>query len=509
MTILSGSVLGTLYRWWTLSAVFGLLRRCWAFVRRAAGESRIFRAMFGPSKLDGLWSASLFARMLRAVINALVAVCRWIAKGVRDSAICSWLAPAVASSRILKLETLFGLFCCVMFIVPHSYWNNLYAVIAAVAFLALYLLLCGFGKRELFYPDALGLGLALFALSCLLSMLFSPDRTDSLRILLFFFAAFLFCWIVAGMCRTPASLRRLLGFFYVSLLIVCIMGIAQRALGLVSVNASYTDASLNRGVPGRIYSSLDNPNNLSGFVQLFLPLAAAYAAGAKRGWQRALLALGLVFPLAALLMTYARAGWLSVMLAAAVFLYCCNKRLIPVLAVLALLCVPFLPASVLTRLSTIGSTRDTSTIHRLDIWTGVTNLLLDKGYWLTGIGLGPNAFKEVYPHYAVGIARTGAYHSQMLYLELFLEMGVLGFVSFMWAMLKYAGRIGRDIARSTDRSIRYVLIAVISTFSALALSSIVEYLWFYQRLIFAFFLFLGIAVAACNMAEGEKRLKNE
>ena len=81
--------------------------------------------------------------------------------------------------------------------------------------------------------------------------------------------------------RTPASLRRLLGFFYVSLLIVCIMGIAQRALGLVSVNASYTDASLNRGVPGRIYSSLDNPNNLSGFIQLFLPLAAAYAAGAS------------------------------------------------------------------------------------------------------------------------------------------------------------------------------------------------------------------------------------
>ena len=505
MTILSGSVLGTLYRWWTLSAVFGLLRRCWAFVRRAAGESRIFRAMFGQTKLDALWSDSLFAHILRAVINALVAVCRWIAKGVRGSAICSWLAPAVRSSGILKFETLFGAFCCVMFIVPHSYWNNLYAVIAAVAFLALYLLLCGFGTRELFYPDALGLGLALFALSCLLSMLFSSDRTDSLRILLFFFAAFIFCWLIAGTCRTPGSLRKLLGFFYVSLLIVCIMGIAQRALGLVSVNASYTDASLNRGVPGRIYSSLDNPNNLSGFIQLFLPLAAAYAAGAKKPWQRVLLALGLVFPLAAMLMTYARAGWISILLAAAVFTYCCNKRLIPLLFALALCCVPFLPASVLTRLATIGSTRDTSTIHRLDIWTGVLALLGDKGYWLTGIGLGPNAFKKVYSVYAVGIATTGAYHSQMLYLELFLEMGVLGFVSFMWAMLKYAGRIGRDIACAGDRRTRYVLIAVISTFFALALSSLVEYLWFYQRLIFAFFLFLGIAVAACNMAEGEEK----
>lgn len=501
--MLSGSVLGTLYRWWTFSALFGLLRRCWAFVCRAAGESRIFHAMFAPSKLDGFWSASLLARILRAILNGVTAVCRWIAAGVRGSAVCSWFAPAVRSSRILKFETLFGLFCCVMFIVPHKYWNNLYAVIAAVAFLALYLLLCGFGTRKLFYPDALGLGLALFALSCLLSMLFSEDRMDSLRILLFFFAAFLFCWLIVGTCRTPASLRRLLAFFYAALLLVSIMGIAQRALGLVSVNASYTDASLNHGVPGRIYSTLDNPNNLSGFIQLFLPLSAAYAAGAKKPWRRVLLALGLVFPLAAMLMTYARAGWISILLAAAVFTYCCNRRLIPLLAVLALLCVPFLPASVLTRLATIGSTRDTSTIHRLDIWTGVLSLLGDKGYWLTGIGLGPKTFQEVYSFYAVGIATTGAYHSQMLYLELVLEMGILGFVSFLWAMLKYAGRIGRDIPRAEDRTVRFVLIAALSTFSALALSSLVEYLWFYQRCIFAFFLFFGIAIAACRISENE------
>ena len=57
-------------------------------------------------------------------------------------------------------------------------------------------------------------------------------------------------------------------------------------------------------------------------------------------------------------------------------------------------------------------------------------------YGLTGIGMGPNTFAELYPAYALTGATKGVYHSQMLYLELILETGALGFFSFMWFWLR-------------------------------------------------------------------------
>ena len=370
----------------------------------------------------------------------------------------------------------------------------------ATALLLLYLLRCAARGEQPVGPDALGLGFTLFVLACVLSMLYTTDFGDSLRILVLFLGAFLLCWLIAVSFDTPQALRRLLGFLYLCLLAVSFMGIMQRALGLVQINRLYTDLSINKGVPARIDATLDNPNNLSAFLQFFLPLGAAFAGGADKSWKRVLLGLGLLIPAVALVMTYSRAGWIAVMLSAAVFVWCCNKRLIPALVILAILALPLLPQSVLTRLSTIFDARDTSRNHRLYIWGGVSDLLRDRGYWLTGIGLGPKTFQNIYPAYAHQFGEGGTYQSQMLYMELDLEMGILGFLSFLWMTLKYMGRAGRGLARS-DRATRLVLIAALAGFVALFVSGTVEYQWFYQRIIYAYFIFFGIAIAAVRTAE--------
>ena len=509
--MLNGSILGALYRCWLSSGILALLQKIWRPIAAAFRGSRILGFLFGPPRLDGYYSNSLYARFFRKLMDVAAAICRAVVAAARGSAVCRGVAPAVRTSKILNYELLFGLFCCVMFVVPHDNWNNLYAVIAAAVFFALHLLRCAAAGRKPAPPDTLGLGFALFVLSCVLSPLFSPTRSDSVRILALFFAGFVFCWLVATGFDEPRSLRRLMGWLYLGMLAVGVYAVMQRVLDIVDVNSMYTDVSINRGVPGRVYASLDNPNNLSGYLQMFLPLGAAYAAGAGKGWQRVLLALGLLIPAAALVMTYSRAGWIAVMLAAAVYIYFRERKLLPALIVLAALAVPLLPASVLTRLSTISNSRETSRNHRLAIWTGVVRLLADKGQWLTGIGLGPDAFQAVYPDYYVANGMVGAYQSQMLYLELILEMGILGFLSFLWMTLKYVGRIGRAIAAGGGgRENRLVLAAGLSSFAALAVSSVVEYLWFYQRLIFGYFIWFGVILAALRIAErGEIRRDQE
>ena len=501
-TLLNESMLGALYRVWTQSAVFALLRRCHARVVSALRQSAILGFVFGESAAERAFADCFAARLLRGITAWLTGLCARIAAGIRGSAICGAVMPLVADSAILNFDFLFGAFLGALFLVPHAYWNNSLFVLGAAAFTGLFRLLGGAGKRRVEDPGILGFWFFLFALSCGLSMLNTAAFSDSLRILTFFLASFAVCWIIAQNFARPDSLRRLLAFLYVSVLIMSVLGIGQRVLNLVSFNASYTDPNINVGVPGRVYATLDNPNNLSGVMQVFLPLCAAFAGGADRTWKRFVLGGALLLPVVALVMTYSRSGWISIALAAGVFVYCCCKRLIPAFAVLAAACVPFLPQSVITRFSTIFNSKDLSRNHRIDIWTGCLQML--KRYWVTGIGLGPDAFQKIYADYAYGTGKVGAYHTQMLYMELLVETGIVGFVAFFRMLLCYAGRFGRAIRRASSSMPRLVLIAGIASMTGLAASFLVEYLWYYPRCMFAFFIFFGVVLAALRCVETEE-----
>lgn len=504
--MLEQSILGKLYIVWLQSWFFSLLQRIYGCFRRAAADSLLLRLIFREGALEQTFHSSRIVSAVCAVFvrfRNLLARCDLLhlSDAWEDSAVIRLLRGSVLR-WLTRFEGLFCAFLFVMFVVPHKHWNNLYAAAAAFLFLLLYLFLAGKGRRRWLSPKLLGLGGFLFLLALLLSLGFTLVPMDSLRILLFFLASFSLCYVIAANFRDPAKLRQLLAVLYAALLVISLYGIAQNVFDLVDVNSSYTDLANNQGVPGRVYSTLSNPINLSEFILLFMPLSAAFAGGAKKTWLQVLLALGLVFPALALLLTYSRGGWLAIVLAAVVFTFCCNKRLIPALILLGILAIPFLPDSVMTRLSTIGSTKDSSTMHRLDIWTGVLAMLRDDARFITGIGLGPETFSRVYPFYSVGTAKTGAYHSQLHYLELVLETGLLGLLSFLYMIFKYLGRASNGI-RSGSRDIRLVLIACVSSIAALAFVGLVEYIWFYQRIMFAFFIFLGILLAAAGCAQDQ------
>ena len=152
-----------------------------------------------------------------------------------------------------------------------------------------------------------------------------------------------------------------------------------------------------------------------------MPLCAAFAGTRKKQLSCVLLLLGLAFPAVALIMTYSRSGWISLMLAAFVYIWLRNKKLIPLFIALALLAIPLLPSTIITRLTSIvtsflGSSGhiDSSAQHRFALWQGVEYMIRDYG--VSGIGLGPTAFASLYPLYAQPLAIDGAAHTQSLYL---------------------------------------------------------------------------------------------
>ena len=493
-------MLGRLYGWWLCSAIFRLLRGIYRPFARAFPNSAVVHFLRRPPKIERWYANSLVCRAIDAVYRFLLRIFGAIINALRPAAGGSFFVRAASGSYFLRFEVLLGCFTFVMFVAPHEMWSNSYAVLGAAGLFGVAFLMSAAGARREVFPREFGLPFLLFVMACLGSLGFTSDRSDSLRVLMFFAAAFLFMYAAVIGISTKEQLRRLMGFIYAAVMFTALYAFYQRVVG-VEVSASFTDLDLNVGVPGRVYSTLDNPHNYAEFLVLFTPLSTAYAMTEKRTFRRLVLSCLIVLPLGALVMTYSRGCWLSIALSVVIFVYYTDKRLIPVGLVACILLIPFLPDSIMTRISTIFNSHDSSANHRLTTWRGIINMIGDYG--ITGIGMGPNTFAELYPDYALTGATRGVYHSQMLYMELILETGALGFISFMWFMLREVKNAAFGLFKARSQEVRMALIACGASFGGIAVAGIFEYIWFYPRVLFAFFILLGVMLAAARLAREE------
>jgi O-antigen ligase len=103
-----------------------------------------------------------------------------------------------------------------------------------------------------------------------------------------------------------------------------------------------------------------------------------------------------------------------------------------ILLILGIIVVTTTPAFFLER---IGETMETGGAGRTTIWLNGLNAL--KNYWLIGAGL--NNFAEAYREFAYftplssGIGRA----AHNIYLEIFVELGITGFVLMIWGIGKH------------------------------------------------------------------------
>lgn len=503
--MLSSSVLGKAYYIWLDSAVFAFLQSIFGVFSRAFAGSKIVHLFVRDSRIEPIYKQSLFARVFKAILDfitnifaRLFAVIKAAAKGSIASA---FVNRFVKTSFFLNFETILGAFICLMFIIPHDYWSNPIAFAAVLAIFVLYLLMVSAGKRKIYYLHDMGFPILLFAIACVISLAFSFDRSDSFRVLLFYITSLLFLYVIAADITTRDRMMKLLGFIYIAVILSALYAIYQRFVG-VAVSASLTDLTTNEGVPGRVYGTLGNPNNFAEFLVIMTPLSAVFAANIKKTWIRIPFCIGIVFPLIALIMTYSRSGWISMLLACIVFVYFSDKKLIPAFFLICIAAIPFLPDSVMVRIASLFNSKDSSDMFRLYVWSGTLKMVHD--YFITGIGLGPGSFALIYPHYANTHALIGVPHSHMVYMELDIELGILGFISFMWFMLRLWKDSACSLLKSSDKMIKFVLIACISSLIGISFLFGVEYVWYYPRTFFAYFILAGIATAAIRITRQEE-----
>ncbi|NLV87485.1 MAG: hypothetical protein GX025_09785, partial [Clostridiales bacterium] len=487
--MLSSSVLGKTYNIWLHSSFFNMLWVIYSAFSRSFERSYIVHLFVRDSRIEPIYENSVFAGVFKAILDFITKIIScvfgFIVKLAQGSVSAAFARRYIRSSFFLSYETFLGGFICLMFIVPHDYWSNPIALFGAAGLFLLYILMVGAGTRRQYYLHDMGFPILLFAMACVASLAFSSARSDSLRVLWFYITSLLFLYIIPADITTEEKLTKLLGFIYTAVILTSLYAVYQRIVG-VEVSASLTDLSINEGVPGRVFSSFGNPNNYAEFLVMMTPLAAAFAANVQKKWLRFPLCLGIGLPALSLLMTYSRSGWISILIACLVFLYYANKKLLPAFFLICVALIPFLPDSVMIRIASLFNKEDTSNMFRVYIWTGGIDIV--KDYFLTGIGLGPESFAAIYPDYAHPKALVGAPHSHMVYMELIIELGILGFLSFMWFMLRLWKDSACSILKAKSKKLRLGSIAALSSLIGISFTFGVEYVWYYPRTFFAYFI---------------------
>lgn len=465
----------------------------------AVKTSIIYKIIYFPVKLLQIVSSFFFANLDKSKPNS---VSDKVLNRLSDSSVFIKLVLCIWNF-ILSFSGMFSLLALGIFIIPHDNWNNLYALLIAVIMTVFVFMKssCNKSSLKIIDTDRIPAALICFFGCIAFSTIVSAERSDSIRVLAFYVTAAIMCLTVSAMLKTDKDFKRFLGIMYAVTILMGAIGIVQGIIG-VEASESLTDLSLNKDMPGRIFSTLGNPNNFAEVLVLFLPFSFVFALDCKNVFVRLLHVFALAIPVLALLMTYSRSGWIAFAFAIIMFIVLYNPRLIFVGIVLVFLLLPLLPQSILNRIMTIGNMSDSSSSYRIKIWTSSAKLLRD--WFVSGIGLGPGAFSKVFISYSHKDLSTVA-HSHMLFMETMIETGITGFVSYIWLMISLIRRACISARKSLSKFQKNIACAGCASLCGLTLTGLFEYSWFYPRVMFAFFICAGVVLASFTRCKHDNK----
>lgn len=342
-----------------------------------------------------------------------------------------------------------------------------------------------------FRPDPIFVPACFLMLAAFLSTVSSLTPLQSVQYLIMYLGYFFLYLLASQLLREKGRLRATLAVLLLVGILVSVLGILQYGSG-VQTAASWVDVTQSPDISTRVYSTFGNPNVLAEYLALLIPLGVGFLWSNPR-WYGKVIHLGIIGVLfIGLILTFSRGAWLSVALAAFLFALLKERRLLPVFAVGALAAPVMLPGVVLHRISTIGSLQDSSNYFRISIWLGSLRML--KDFWLSGAGLGFPAFTAAYIFYrALGAI---AMHSHNLYLEIILEMGLVGALAFLWLMFSFIKYNLREFWYHGTAGGRVFAVTALCGACGELFHGLFDNVWYSPKIALLFWFVMGISFAA-------------
>ncbi len=327
---------------------------------------------------------------------------------------------------------------------------------------------------------------------------------SSIKIYMVYLPFIAFVFVVIKALDTKEKAITAITVFIAAGVFVSLYGIYQQFFGN-NLGHAWLDDEMFEQITVRVYSTLENPNVLGEYLLLALPLAAGMIWGCKKFINKVLFAGAFGIMALCMIFTQSRGCWLGLILAAAVFVVLVDKRFI-IAGILLLCALPFvLPESIITRFTSIGDLSDSSSSYRLYIWLGTINML--KDFALYGIGLGSDAYNQIYPFYSYsGII---APHAHNLYLQIMCETGIAGLLTFVILMFVTLKKIYLGFISDRKGIVGICCAGVLVGLLGFLLQGMFDYVWYNYRVMLLFRIFIGIGLGCRRVLNDKNNTHNK
>lgn len=339
-----------------------------------------------------------------------------------------------------------------------------------MAFLAIWLLSRGLPLKEI-KPIRYPLGLLCLAL--IISVVFSLDKLHSF-IQLYKYIAGLLLFLIARSLNYENKMH-ILNIIILTGFIISLLAIYQYLFGfqhLSSYLAQYRISNtfiLESVSQKRVFLPFVTPNILGGYLAMIIPLSLTQK---KRTW------FVVPFLSLALILTRSIGGLLSFVLGLAVYFSLRGKigkrGIILLFGLIVIITLVLITRSINQKphLQPIFST-----IMRLNYWKDT--LMIIKARPLTGIGLGN-----------FNLAQSRFAHNS--YLQIWAEMGILGFISVLWLITAIFKSALINIRKINLKNQAAILIAANIVF---LIHNLVDFTFFLPEVALIWWLILGLTIA--------------
>ncbi len=387
-----------------------------------------------------------------------------------------------------------------------------YAVINVLTFVLL-MMFIGARTQEMPASKALeknGLWMVLVFIVLIYATVFSVSFKTSLVEFIRYGNGFILLLMIQWYLTTKESIFRFLQAIVLSTTAVAAYGIFQYFFRRTAVN-TWVDTELHPDIEIRVTSIMQNPNNLAEFLVIIIPIVFAVFLYKRQVFHK-LMAVGMAgILMACLLVTYSRSAYLGFLVAIVIFVLLIEVRFIVFAPVMVGVGLIWMPAGLQSRLNSLVESmvlfltnplmiKDTSVSYRISIWGGAVRAI--KEFFWYGAGLGNKIFSMIYPFYSGNAAKAD--HAHNLYLEWFVELGVIGAVVLLIFVLNIL-RLGVvSIYRTNSRYIKMMTGGTIAGVMAFLMTGVTEYNLYYYKGFYGFFMMLGVLMALYNVSKEEE-----
>ncbi|MGL5512118.1 MAG: O-antigen ligase family protein, partial [Sporomusa sp.] len=328
--------------------------------------------------------------------------------------------------------------------------------------------------------------IALFVIVSAASIAVSPDRDFSFYNYYHLMGRYILVYyLVINNLTSLHQLQRLVSFVLTSAVVVTLYGFYQYIHGVDISAFQWVDDDQFPGLKIRIFSTLQNPNLLAGFLVVVMSLSVGLGLYSEN-IKRKLLLFALVAVLGTcLVLTYSRGAWLSLVAVAALCGRLYNRKVLWVfliVPVIALLC----PDGVIDRLLSILNPIDTSSTLRIALWESTIAMIFDKP--LLGIGWG--SYWIVYPKYDFFLNNptTTIVHAHNMYLHIAAEIGIPGLIIFLGIIYAHAKRAINILSQTQNRWVAGAMLGIVAAVLGLAVNGFTDYVMFNIQMSMLFWL---------------------